>query len=160
MNEDFRTYMNAYATVITEARKKTAGILLYSDEGKVFLVHPYGMTGSNAWGIPKGHIEDGEHTLQAAKREFEEETNIKLPKNEPYLDIGSIDYKKWPKTVYAFAVKGTGKEKFAGSNIIQYGHNAGHPEVDKGEWFTFEQAKKIMHSGQEEFIKRLEDNLT
>jgi ADP-ribose pyrophosphatase YjhB (NUDIX family) len=35
----------------------------------------------NEWSLPSGHIEDGESQLNAAYREFEEETNIELPKN-------------------------------------------------------------------------------
>lgn len=39
----------------------------------------------NEWSIPGGHIEKNESPLNAASREFEEETNISLPKKE--LDL-------------------------------------------------------------------------
>ena len=48
---------------------------------QVFLVHPGGPfwkeKDAGAWSIPKGEYEDGEEPLEAAKREFEEETGIK-----------------------------------------------------------------------------------
>jgi len=56
------------------------------------------------WSIPSGHIEEGESPLDGALREFEEETNIKLP-NKLQL-IGFINRYKKDKTkkgmVYVF----------------------------------------------------------
>ena len=61
--------------------KKSAGILVYrlhAGELEVFLVHPGGPFWKNkddgAWSIPKGEYTDEEDPLEAAKREFEEET--------------------------------------------------------------------------------------
>ena len=63
--------------------KKSAGIVLFRDVSgyvEVLLVHPGGPFWANkdegAWSIPKGEFEDGEHPLDAARREFEEETGI------------------------------------------------------------------------------------
>jgi predicted NUDIX family NTP pyrophosphohydrolase len=64
---------------------QSAGILLYRWTARtleVFLVHPGGpfWKGKNAgtWTIPKGEIEDGEPALDAAVREFREETGVDL----------------------------------------------------------------------------------
>ena len=35
----------------------------------------------NEWSLPSGHIENGETQIEAAYREFKEETDISLPKN-------------------------------------------------------------------------------
>ena len=47
---------------------------------EVFLVHPGGPYWANrdlgAWSIPKGEYDPGEDPLEAAKREFEEETGL------------------------------------------------------------------------------------
>ena len=61
----------------------SAGLLMYRiQDGKlqVLLAHPGGPFFKNkddgAWTIPKGEIEPGEDLLEAAKREFEEETGV------------------------------------------------------------------------------------
>ena len=59
---------------------------------EVFLVHPGGpffaKKDHGTWTIPKGEYLDGELPLEAAKREFQEETGFPVP--ETYLDLGSI----------------------------------------------------------------------
>ncbi|HYE55791.1 MAG TPA: NUDIX domain-containing protein, partial [Chitinophagaceae bacterium] len=64
---------------------RSAGILLYRRKNKkleVLLVHPGGPFWANkdagAWSIPKGEYTDGEDALEAAKREFEEETGTAI----------------------------------------------------------------------------------
>ncbi|MCU0555182.1 MAG: NUDIX domain-containing protein, partial [Syntrophales bacterium] len=64
--------------------KRSAGLLLYRlREGalEVFLVHPGGPFWAKkdigAWSIPKGEIGEGEEPLEAARREFEEETGFR-----------------------------------------------------------------------------------
>jgi predicted NUDIX family NTP pyrophosphohydrolase len=61
----------------------SAGLLMYrihDGELQMLLAHPGGPFFENkddgAWTIPKGEIESGEDMLEAAKREFEEETGI------------------------------------------------------------------------------------
>ena len=61
----------------------SAGLLMYRiHDGKlqVLLAHPGGPYFKNkddgAWTIPKGEIEPGEDMLEAAKREFKEETGV------------------------------------------------------------------------------------
>ena len=63
--------------------KHSAGVLMYrfKDRGlEVFLVHPGGpfwtKKDEHAWSIPKGELSAGETPLEAARREFEEETSM------------------------------------------------------------------------------------
>ena len=70
--------------------KNSAGLLMYRDihdRTEVFLVHPGGPIWAKkdaaSWSIPKGEFEDGEDPLEAAKREFSEETGLEVPKGEP-----------------------------------------------------------------------------
>jgi len=49
-----------------------AGGIIVNPERKVAIVNQFG----NSWSLPKGHIERGESTLDAAFREIEEETGI------------------------------------------------------------------------------------
>jgi predicted NUDIX family NTP pyrophosphohydrolase len=63
--------------------KQSAGLLMYrrlDSVIEVFLVHPGGpfwaKKDSGAWSIPKGEFEEGEDALDAARREFHEETGF------------------------------------------------------------------------------------
>ena len=64
--------------------RTSAGLLPYRRrEGlEVFLVHPGGpfwaRKDAHAWSIAKGEVEPGEELLQAAHREFTEETGLSL----------------------------------------------------------------------------------
>ena len=78
--------------------KKSAGILLFRKSNKdleVFLVHPGGPFWINkdvgSWSIPKGEFEDGESPLEAAKREFEEETGINI--SGEFIELSPIKQK-------------------------------------------------------------------
>jgi predicted NUDIX family NTP pyrophosphohydrolase len=64
----------------------SAGVLVYRRSGQLtefLLGHPGGPLWARkdvgAWMVPKGLIEPGEEPLQAALREFEEETGMKPP---------------------------------------------------------------------------------
>ena len=66
-------------------KKQSAGILLYRiDQNRleIFLVHPGGpfwaKKDGGAWSIPKGEFASDEDPLEAAKREFKEETGKQL----------------------------------------------------------------------------------
>ncbi|MGD8572431.1 MAG: NUDIX domain-containing protein, partial [Gammaproteobacteria bacterium] len=89
---------------------RSAGILLYrfhGDELQVLLVHPGGPFWVNkedgAWSLPKGLYDDTEEPLDAAKREFREETGYDIAGD--FVDLGEI---KQPskKLIHAWAVEG------------------------------------------------------
>ncbi|NTW06954.1 MAG: NUDIX domain-containing protein, partial [Syntrophaceae bacterium] len=74
---------------------RSAGILLYRfNEGnlQVMLVHPGGpfwaKKDDGAWSIPKGIYEEGENPLDAAKREFKEETGQAVAGE--FVDLGQV----------------------------------------------------------------------
>ncbi|MEK7567354.1 MAG: NUDIX domain-containing protein [Patescibacteria group bacterium] len=52
--------------------KTSAGGVVVNKNGEVLVVNQNG----NSWSLPKGHIEDGEEVLTAAKREIYEESGI------------------------------------------------------------------------------------
>src|SRR4051812_22851119 len=89
--------------------KQSAGILLFkkSDgELKILLAHPGGPFWKNkdlgAWSIPKGEFTEEEKPLDAAIREFEEETGIKL--SGDFIDLGKVKLKSG-KLVFAWALE-------------------------------------------------------
>jgi predicted NUDIX family NTP pyrophosphohydrolase len=144
--------------------KVSAGILLYKDN-KVFLVHLGGPKFANKdkgfWGIPKGMVEEGEDIKETALREFQEETGINLNINKDELsELGKIKTARG-KIVRAFVLEGTGKEQFINSNMCttEWPMGSGNiieiPEVDKGEWFTIDEAYEKINIRQQEFLRNL-----
>ncbi|MFO7447575.1 MAG: NUDIX domain-containing protein [Ignavibacteriaceae bacterium] len=144
----------------------SSGLLMYSlNNGKVkiFLVHPGGpfftKKDDGYWGIPKGLVEKDEDLMIAAKREFEEETGIK-PDGE-FIPLGKI-MQKGGKRVYAWAFNCAINEPigiicntFSMEWPPKSGKYQNFPEVDRGAFFTVEEAEKKINSAQKEFIDRL-----
>lgn len=144
---------------------RSAGILLYRfvDGGlEVMLVHPGGpywaRKDAGAWTIPKGLREANENALDAARRELREETGFET--HGPYIDLGEI---KQPsgKLVHVWAVEQDADTAQLVSNTfsLEWPRDSGvikdYPEVDRGEWFGIEEARKKILPGQAGFIQRL-----
>jgi predicted NUDIX family NTP pyrophosphohydrolase len=152
--------------------KKSAGLLLYrenADEGvEVLLVHPGGPFWRNkdagAWTIPKGEFSDAEDPLEAAKREFEEETGASPPSGK-YISLKPIKQANG-KIVHAWAVKGNFDPANLRSNTFpiewppKSGRTQEFPEVDRAEWLTPETAKQKMLGGQAALIDQLLNFIT
>ena len=147
----------------------SAGLLMYRKSGsvlEVFLVHPGGPFGAKrdqgAWSIPKGLIGEGEDKLEAAKREFAEETSI-LP-SEPFIYLGEIRQKSG-KNVYGWAFEGNCASAQVKSNTFtmewppKSGQVKQFPEIDKGEFFLLSVALRKINQNQAEFLKRLGKHL-
>ncbi len=104
-------------------KKQSAGILLYrfnNNLPELFLVHPGGpfwtKKDEGAWTIPKDEFADDENPLDAAIREFEEETGKKLPGD--FMELNPI-MQKGGKTVYAWALQGNINPLDIKSNMIE-----------------------------------------
>lgn len=149
--------------------RKSAGILLYRKTSKkleVFLVHPGGPFWKNkdagAWSIPKGEYTDDEDPLQAAIREFEEETGTLL--SGDFIELTAIRQKAG-KQVKAWAVEGDMDPKTVVSNTfpIEWPPKSGKwiqaPEVDKAGWFTLEEAEQKINPAQVAFLEELKNRL-
>jgi 8-oxo-dGTP pyrophosphatase MutT (NUDIX family) len=69
---------------------------------QVLLVRPF--ADRDAWGIPKGHVNEGELLVDCALRETREEAGIDATVIEPLsaLDPVYVTYKKERKTVHAY----------------------------------------------------------
>lgn len=142
--------------------RQSAGILVYriAEAGpEFFLVHPGGPFWSrkdlNCWSIPKGEIEDSEDPLKAAKREFEEETGIKITGN--FIRLSPVRQKSG-KTVHCFACEGNIDPAAIKSNTFEMewppksGKKQLFPEVDMAEWFGTQMALKKILEAQSAFI--------
>ena len=139
--------------------KTSAGLLLYRHgrEGlEVFLVHPGGPFWAHkdegSWSIPKGEFGPGEDPLDAARREFTEETSFTA--SGDFVPLAPL---KQPsgKVVHAWAVKGDGDPALVRSNtFVLKGRE--YPEIDRAAWFGLAEARKKILRGQVGFLDELE----
>ena len=127
---------------------------------EVFLVHPGGPFWKNkdsgAWSIPKGEVEKGEQLLEAAKREFSEETGIRIKQGTRFLSLGKVKQKA--KVVHAWSFEGDWLGIIQKQNMITvkiHGKKFKVPEVDKAGFFSVKTAKEKIVKAQGEFIDRL-----
>jgi predicted NUDIX family NTP pyrophosphohydrolase len=148
--------------------RQSAGILLYHfHEGmpKIFLVHPGGPFWKNkdegAWSIPKGEYDTAEEPLAAAKREFMEETGIVL-KAENFMQLTPVKM-QGGKIISAWAAEGHVIPEEISSNTFELtwknGKRESFPEVDRGDWFPAEVAKRKIVPAQAAFIDELLEKL-
>jgi predicted NUDIX family NTP pyrophosphohydrolase len=147
----------------------SAGLLLYrrgSQSLEVLLAHPGGPfwrdRDAGAWTIPKGIVDEGEELLDAARREFEEETGIRPV--GPFLPLGSVRQKAG-KVVHAWAWEGDADPRAIVSNMarIEWPPGSGrwvtYPEVDRCAWFDPDTARRRINPAQAELLERLEEVL-
>jgi predicted NUDIX family NTP pyrophosphohydrolase len=142
---------------------------MYRDSGKLelLLVHPGGpfwvKKDRGAWSIPKGEYEQGEDSLSAAKREFEEELGSPPPPDK-FLELGEI-VQPSRKVITAFAVEGDFQPTRLTSNHFEMewppksGRKQSFPEVDRAAWFMPAEAREKIQPGQAPFIDRLLEQL-
>jgi predicted NUDIX family NTP pyrophosphohydrolase len=147
------------------AQKQSAGLLLYRRSFstiEIFLVHPGGPFWKNkdeaVWSIPKGEFNDSEEPLQAATREFLEETGIAVSGN--FMELNPV-IQKGGKKVFAWALEKNIDAANIHSNTFEMewppksGKFQSFPEIDKGEWFTIDVAKQKINKMQEDLIEQL-----
>ncbi len=145
--------------------RTSAGLLIYRRRGgalEVFLVHPGGPFWANkdaaAWSIPKGEFDPAEDPLAAARREFEEETGLKMAGEftplAPVRQAGG-------KVVHAFVLEGDCDPAAIQSNTFEIewpprsGRRQTFPEVDRAAWFPLDVARGKIHKGQAGLLDQL-----
>lgn len=146
---------------------RSAGILLYrcaQEALEVLIGHPGGPFWSSkdagAWSIFKGELEAGEDPLAAAAREFEEETGSSV---DPLacVPLGEITQKSG-KTVAAWACRGAFDPARLRSSTFELewpprsGRRQAFPEVDRVQWCSPDEARRLLNPAQAAFVDRLE----
>ncbi len=146
------------------ANKNSAGLLLYRRRGELelFLVHPGGPFWAKkdigSWTIPKGEIIEGEEPLEAAKREFFEETGFEI--NGNFQPLNAIK-QAGGKIVQAWAIEADcdpaqlQSNRFAMEWPPKSGKTRDFPEVDRAGWFTLAEARTKILGGQIALIDQL-----
>lgn len=148
----------------------SAGLILYkreSGELRVLLAHPGGpfwaKKDHGAWSIPKGLVEGDETPLDAAIREFTEETGFVA--EGAFLPLGAVT-QRGGKHVEAWAVEGDCDPAALKPGMFEMewpprsGRMAQFPEIDRVAWFTLAEARARILAGQAPFIDRLAAKLS
>ncbi len=148
--------------------KLSAGLLMFRRKPvlEVLLVHPGGPYWAKkdlgSWSVPKGEYESGEDALQAAQREFEEETGFR-PAGE-FLRL-TPRKQSGGKPVSIWAVEGDLDAAAIHSNTFSMewpprsGNQMEFPEIDRAEWFDLSLARQKILAGQAGFLDELESLL-
>lgn len=151
---------------MAQGSKRSAGILLFRGRAatlEVLLAHPGGpfwrARDAGVWTIPKGGIDEGEDPLDAARREFNEETGFTAA--PPFLPLTPLRQRSG-KVVLAWAAEGECDPASLTSLHVtmewppRSGRMQSFPEVDRAAWFAPEEARGRILPGQQPFIDELE----
>jgi predicted NUDIX family NTP pyrophosphohydrolase len=149
---------------------RSAGLIPYrlrAGHLEVLIAHmggPYwARKDERAWSIVKGELDDGEEDLQAALREFEEETGA-VPAADELIDLGETR-QSGGKTVRAWAVEAELDASKLRSNTFELewpprsGQRREFPELDRYEWCPPEVASRRLVAAQTAFIEALQARL-
>jgi predicted NUDIX family NTP pyrophosphohydrolase len=144
----------------------SAGLLMFRRRPglvQVLLAHPGGPFWSRrdeaSWTLPKGEIGLDEDPLQAARREFQEETGFASV--APFHLLGELRQKSG-KRITAWAFEGDADPAALTSNLFEMewpprsGRRQRFPEIDRIAWFDLDEARRKLIAGQAPFIDHLE----
>ena len=145
-------------------RPTSAGLVMVrvGSPARFLLLHPGGpyfrKRDDRVWSIPKGLPEEGEALLDCARREMREETGYEPP-TDGFVDLGEVRQSK--KDVRAWAFR---NDEWDPASLVsepfelewppRSGQMASFPEVDRGAFFTLEEAAPRIVKAQLELIER------
>lgn len=146
-------------------RTRSAGILLFrrvSGAVEILLGHPGGpywvRKDEGAWMVPKGAVEAGETSLQAAMREFGEEVGPP-PGGQPF-PLATVR-QNGGKLVEVFALEGDfdpadlASETFEMEWPPRSGRMQTFPELDRVAWMSFDEARRLILRSQLPLVEAL-----
>ncbi len=156
----------------------SAGLLLHHGRGearRVLVAHMGGpfwaRKDERAWSVPKGLVEPGEDVETAARREFAEELGVPAPAL-PAVDLGAFRYASG-KVVHVLAVEvppsvvGSPDDpacddlttRTVSTVRLAWPPRSGRyvdvPEVDRAQWRTVADARRLLVAGQEPVLDAL-----
>ncbi len=142
----------------------SAGILPYRLPFEVLIAHPGGpfweRKDAGVWSVIKGEVDDGEGLLDAAKREFAEETGWPAPEGA-YVDLGEVRLRS-RKLVRAWAVRADFEPSALEPGLFTMswrGRVRQFPEIDRVVWAKPKEAARLLNPAQVAFVERLAQRL-
>jgi len=139
------------------SERRTFSVAVFCrNAGEVLLVRHKRL---DLWLPVGGEVEAGEDLLEAARREFEEETALRA--TGPFTELGAV-VQKSGKTVHAWAFRGDCDPASIRSNTFtmewppRSGRRAEFPEVDRARFFSVEDALGHIHPAEGELVARLQ----
>jgi predicted NUDIX family NTP pyrophosphohydrolase len=150
--------------------KTSGGLLAFRvnrGQVEVFIAHMGGPVwekkDERAWSIPKGELDSGEQPLEAALREFREETGMEPPLSE-LIELGEFQQSK-KKRIFIWASEaGEGEldpERLKSITVeIEWPPKSGKrlefPEADRADWCDIPTASSRVIRGQVQVLEALE----
>lgn len=127
-------------------KEKSCGCIIFNEKREILLLHQ----NAGHWGLPKGHVKQGETEEQTAIREVKEETNIDVVINTEYrYSIVYNPKEDVEKEVVYFVAKNT-------SNDI----NPQLEEVQEVKWLDIDNAiNTISYDNSRELLKKVKKDL-
>lgn len=126
--------------------EKSCGCIVMNDNNQVLLV----LHNAGHWGLPKGHMEDGETEVETAIREVKEETNIDVIVNEKFRYTMEYSPKEdvWKEVVFFLA------------HSVSDHEEAQLEEVSEVKWFELDSAiENITYENAKELLKKFKNDL-
>ena len=112
--------------------------------------------------LPKGEYQEPEAALDAALREWAEETGF--PASPPFVPLGDV-VQKSGKRVSAWAFEGDCDPGAMRCNTFEMewpprsGKRQSFPELDEVRWFTLDEARERINAAQAALLDRLQKTL-
>jgi predicted NUDIX family NTP pyrophosphohydrolase len=141
--------------------KQSAGLLPFRPGPEVLIAHPGGpiwaRRNEGAWSIVKGELMTGEAPLDAARREFTEETGWPAPTGQ-FVDLGTTRLRSG-KLILAWGVEASELDPVTldPEPVVATikGRTITFPEIDRVAWVGIEEAMRLLHPAQGVFVERL-----
>ncbi len=124
---------------IRTVKEVSAGGVIYrrnADDYEIALIHV-----RHRWGLPKGHVEEGERDEEAALREVREETGLE---GKLIRKLGEIRYSYRDKTKGDDAVRINKRVHFFLLRYLKGDVRDHDHEADDARWFPIDQAFKLL----------------
>ena len=151
---------------------QAAGILMYrrTPQLQVLLARPggpyYRNKSEGIWTVPKGEINPQEDHLAAARREFQEETGYVIPEQTKFIPLGSFRNVSGKKENFIWGFEGDLPDSFVPtSNTFEMiwppksGAMARFPEIEELQFFSIDEARRMISESQTVLLDRLLDRL-
>lgn len=137
LNEQVTPGPRSRSDGIRTVREVSAGGVMYrkhSDETQIALIHV-----RNRWGLPKGHVEEGERIEETALREVREETGLE---GRVVKKLGDIRYAYRDKTKEGEPIRIYKRVHFYLLRYLKGDVRDHDHEVDEARWFPMDQVIK------------------